>query len=112
LATAATAANHPTGETNMNRLVIAATAATLVALVGAAGGADLWATAVKGDGVRADRAAQRDGSAAGHPDRTGYGGYADAATAGQAYYGWRYPFAPPLAAALAAADEPTKTKSR
>ena len=92
----------------MNRLVIAATAAALVALVGAAGGADLWAPAVKGDGVRA----HRDGSAAGHPDRAGYGGYADAATAGQAYYGWRYPFAPPLAAALAAADEPTKTKSR
>lgn len=96
----------------MNRLAKTAAAATLVVLAGAAGAAGIWTPGLRDDGAPSAGASQSDGSGVGGHDRIGYGGYADAATAGQAYYGWRYPFAPPLAAALAAADEPTKTKSR
>lgn len=95
----------------MNRLAKVAAAATLVALAGAAGAAGIWSTGPRDDGARSASTSPSDGASVDGHDRTGYGGYADAATAGQAYYGWRYPFAPPLAAALAAADEPTKTKS-
>jgi hypothetical protein len=94
----------------MNRLAEAAVAATLVALAASAGAGDRWSYSLKDDAAPTDGAAQGGEAVANSQDRTGYGGYADAATAGQAYYGWRYPFAPPLAAALAAADAPQGTK--
>jgi hypothetical protein len=96
----------------MNRLAKAAAAATLFALAASAAAADRWIPGVSDDAAPTDGAAQGDEVVRDGRDRSGYGGYADAATAGKAYYGWRYPFAPPLAAALAGADASNRTKPR
>lgn len=96
----------------MNRLTSAAAAATLVALAAAALGGDHRVPVVREDAPGDERLVLTQGrvSLGQGQDPSSYGGFADAATAGQAYYGWRYPFALPLAAALAAATAPEKTK--
>lgn len=102
----------------MNHLATTAVAAALLALATTAWGWRGWGEAPAAETRHASAAAQeatRPVSDAplqngGEPSWTGYGGYADARTAGTAYYGWSYPFALPFPAALAAAYSPETTK--
>jgi hypothetical protein len=98
----------------MNRLAIPAVAAALLALATTAGAWRAWDAdplSHQKHGSAAD-VTRRVAHEVDYPAPAGPAGYADARTAGSAYYGWRYPFALPFPSALAAAYAPERTKPR